>query len=202
MNKIVKDTVIKQDSRCKDVQDITYENCHFDHLVFSDLKFERVTFFRCKFSHVFIESFFAKDVSIISSEIFSLSLRGDRKITSKKLFSRIEKKIHSLTFENTKIEELLLGGNLQVINCVFPKGENYLHIRNPFKVYTKCKNIIESDWQGEKKRIGLIHIQTFLNKGVENQNEDFVTYSDNNFIEENINEILKSVFSLIKEVNS
>jgi hypothetical protein len=203
MNIVIKDSIIKQDCSQKEFLKTTFENCHFDHLIYSDIKLVDVTFLRCKFTHVFMESFYAKDISIVGCEILSMSLRGDRKITERKLFQiPFDRKIESVKFENTRIEELVLGGNLQIVNCDFPKGENYLHIKEPFKIYSKCKNYIAKNWEGEKKRLGLIEIQKFfLDKQVEKQNEDFIAYAYNSDLDSDVNGTIKSVFTLVKELS-
>lgn len=187
----------------QDIINVTFENCLFDHLILSDLHLEKVRFIDCKFDHVFLESFYASNVSILKSKILSLSLRGNRKITSKKLFGSIkDRRIEKVDFDDTSILELVLGGDLQVVNCDFPEGDNYLHFKNPFLVYSKCLQHIEEHWEGEKRRIATIVMHDCLSKEVKNQNEDFITFSQNEYLEKETNEIFKSVFSLIKEVST
>jgi hypothetical protein len=205
MNQVIRNISLKDECSLfkKEIIGVTFENCSFDHLVLSDLKFENVEFINCRFDHVFIESFYAKNILIKDSEVSSLSLRGNRKITSKKLFQTVKNKaIEEVRFDNTNIIELILGGNLQVVNCTFPKSVDHLHIKNPFLVYNKCLEYIDKHWEGERKRIGMLELQGCLSKEVEKQNEDFITYSYNDYLEKDINEILQSTFLLIKKACS
>jgi hypothetical protein len=185
------------------IVDVFFENCTFDHLIVSDLHFERVSFVKCTFDHVFVESFCAKDVLFSECSVLSMSLRGDREVTNKRLFQLIKnRQIEEVRFENTNVDDLVLGGNLKIINCDLPQGDNYLRIRNPFLVYNKCLLYINENWTGEQKRIGVISIDSYISKGIVSQNEDFVTFSYNRHLEPSVNEILRSIFLLIKEVSS
>jgi len=206
MNQVIRDVSLKNECSLfrKEVNNTTFINCIFDHLILNDIKIENAEFVRCRFDHVFIESFSAKRVLISNSKISSLSLRGNRKITGKRLFSAIkERKIEEIKFNDNEIDELVLGGNLQIINCQFPMGDNYLHIENPYLIYKKCEEHITTQWEGERRKIGLHAINTFyLDKEVDKQNKDFVIRpSYDIYLDKEANEILMSVFQLLKQIS-
>lgn len=201
MKDLIKNTTFKDECQQSSQKfiNVIFEKCSFENLILSDLKFENVDFLYCKFDHIFVESFTAKRVSFSNSEIESLSLRNHRKITSKKIsWGRDHNVMEEVNFKNSSIKELVLGGNLNIINCAFPKGENYLHIKKPFQVYNECIDFVKEFWEGEKKRIGLIELGNYVSKGVEKQAEDFVVYSHNSFLENEVNKILFDVFQLLK----
>ena len=185
----------------KYVTDIIYEKCIFSELVVHDISFENVSFIECKFNHLFVEAFDAKNILIKNSEISSLSLRGERKITQKKLFKKVRaNQITDLSIYDSEIVELTLGGNLNLNNCRFPTGSNYHHVKNPHSVYSDCLVHVTKYWEGEKRRIGMIELENFyLSKGVDKQNEDFITYSYNSSLDKSTNKIIESVFKLIVE---
>ncbi len=100
-----------------------------------------------------------------------------------------------------EIKELVFEGDLQIENCEFPEGDNYATIDNPHAVYSKALEIISLTWIGENKRLGMDMInQFYLGKEVKNQNIDFITYSENEYLEPNIEKIVHEVFLLVKHL--
>jgi hypothetical protein len=204
MKQIISDIKIKNDCSLfkKGVINVTFQNCSFDNLVLSDIAFENLEFNDCEFNRVLIESFYAKNIRFNNSKINYISLRGARFITKRRFFGRLNKVgMERVEIDNSNyIKEITLGGGIHMKDCSFPSGPNYLHLKNPFKVYTKCFKHVDEHWAGEKKRIGLEAIQTiYLAKDVMEQAENFIVYSPNDYLDKDINDILESLFHLIRE---
>ena len=51
-------------------------------------------------------------------------------------------------------------------------------------------------------KIGVSHINKFyLSKGVDHQNEDFITYTKNEHLDEFINGVIQDVFFIVRDIN-
>lgn len=184
------------------IKDVYYLRCSFANLVISDVLFENLRFVNCTFDRIIIEASSLSNVYIKESKIESISFNGLRKITKRSLFksdkTQTITKLH-LDYSN-EIIETDFSGNLKFQDCVFPQGDNYIHLAKPLIVYQECENEIRKHWDGRKREIGLKEINEFyLSKSVEKQNEDFVVYSENQYLDEEINGYIRSVFDLVRD---
>ena len=183
------------------ISDLCYQNCNFTNLVVSDISCFNIKFVNCKFDHVFIESSFFNTINVADSLISSLSIRGNREITSHNIFrKRKNGSIEMVDFsQGNLIKELKLCGNLNIKDCKFPNDNYYIHFKEPYKVYKKVLDHILNYWKDEKLKIGMAELEKFyLAKQVENQNEDFISYAKNDYLDDSINNIIFEVFNLIR----
>lgn len=190
-------------NNCKveDVVDVTYIDCYFKDLVMSDLTINNVIFSNCVFDRIIIENSSLTNIRFTQSQILSLTVRGEREISRKRLFGKKSKGVmKNVNFDGSNsFEDVQFSKNLQFNNCHFPESSNLMHLTNPHKIYLATLAIIKNEWKGKKRSIGLKEVEMFyLGKNVENQNEDFITFLPNTHLDKETNEIIRDVFDLIK----
>lgn len=179
---------------------VEFESSKFKNVLISDIKLVSVKFHDCFFDSVIIEASHIEDIVVSGSEIKSISVRGNREITKGSIFKkRRQGLLKGLQLDSSnKIGEVSLKGNLQIEECTFPESENFLHIKNPYKIYGSCLDIIKRDWNVADQQLALTEIEKFyMGKNIEDQKEDFLTFETNSYLTEDQNQIIRKVFDLI-----
>jgi uncharacterized protein YjbI with pentapeptide repeats len=124
------------------------------------------------------------------------------------IFNRIDPKSFPNLMEHVDFSESELLGvtfshGIDLSQCIFPADESrYIVVNNLPSVYSKVRKIIESEWAGEEKRIGIGFIDTiFFKQDRQDQKMDLIDKSllSDNGTDQRFGD---KFFNLIKEVNS
>lgn len=96
------------------------------------------------------------------------------------LFNRVEPKKYPNEMENVDFSKANLVGvsfshSIDLSECIFPKGEDYILINDLKYTMEKVRYIIESEWKGEDKRKGLVLIDNvYFKKDKQDQLLDII----------------------------
>lgn len=63
--------------------------------------------------------------------------------------------MEEVDFSETKLVGVSFNYGIDLSRCKFPDNENYILVKNLAKTYNRVKEIMNKDWVGEEKRIGL-----------------------------------------------
>jgi uncharacterized protein YjbI with pentapeptide repeats len=124
------------------------------------------------------------------------------------IFHRVNPKkyrnvMENVDFSGAKLIGVSFSHEIDLTNCIFPSDESqYIVVRNLRLVYSKLREIIEKEWTGEYKRLGLGFIDTiYFMRDRDNQPMDIV---DKDLLtdEGKDSDFGEKFFQLIRQVNS
>ena len=121
------------------------------------------------------------------------------------IFNRINVKnyrneMKNIDFSNSKLIGVSFSHEINLQNCTFPKSDQYIFIENLKDTMRKTRAIIESNWEGEYRREGLLLIDNvYFKKDKHDQSDDFI---DTHPIASSDLQFDRVFFNLIKYCNS
>lgn len=96
------------------------------------------------------------------------------------LFNKVDTKKYPNRMQNVDFSEAKLIGvsfsnSIDLSKCIFPEDNDYIIINNLKYTMEKARYIIESEWQGEDKRRGMLLIESvYFKKDKQDQSKDII----------------------------
>jgi uncharacterized protein YjbI with pentapeptide repeats len=123
------------------------ENCIFSNCNLKETNFDGSRFINTKFI----------------GELHSLWFSGYSSLAQKStlgIFNRVNPRdypneMKNVDFTESKLIGVVFKNAIDISECLFPKDENYILIKNIHSTYKKAIKIIENEWEGENRRIGI-----------------------------------------------
>lgn len=188
--KYYKVNFIKNTFKYVDFRFPIFDECNFIENNITQVDFDGSRFFNTKFSGI-----------IDSADFRGYSLFASTKILGLfKVFDplKFKNEMINVDFSNCELKYVGFYNDIDLSKCNFPKGDNYLYIKNPSKCYTQAKMTIQNTWKNDKERKEAINIidEFWFPKSKHNMKTDFLTKTKIGGFPMQFTEKL---FSLIKE---
>ena len=168
------------------IKNCTFENCKLVVTVFDGSRFED-----CKF------------IGVLESPLFmGYSVYATKSILG--IFNRVDPHDYPNEMRNVDFLEAKLVGasfthDINLDKCKLPVGDEYIIIKNLESTMEAARKVIETDWQGEEKRLGLGVIdKIYFKEGKHGKGKSIINMTPVN--SSNL-EFEKKFYSLIKRFN-
>lgn len=188
-------------------QKIRFLKCNFNKAIFRFPVISDCIFEHCRLNEIDFDGSRMKNVKFIG-RFDSGWIRG-YSLFAKKRSNFFLKKINPLDYPNSMdnvdfsasdLEDITFSHDVDLSKCSFPIGEQYLLVKHLEKTYSCVKMVIEKEWKGEYKRVGLFMIDNhYYSKEKQRMNIDFIRQMPSDFPDANFG---LSLFLLISQCNS
>lgn len=170
------------------------ENCSFENCNLKETAFDGSRFKECKFIGI-LDSIWFRGYAVYAQKSIL------------KIFNRFNpqdypNRMINVDFTQAKLIGVSFEYSIDLSKCQFPTDNNYLLVKNLKSTYSKAREIIDKEWEGEAKRLGLGYIdQIFFCPKRQDQMMDFI---DKHILERygKNKDINERFFDLIKSLNS
>lgn len=143
------------------------ENCNFENCNLFKTDFDGSRFKDCKFKGT-LDSLWFRGYSTHATK----SILG--------IFNRVNpqkypNKMINVDFTQSKLIGVAFEYSIDLSSCKFPEDENYILVKNLKETYSKAQKIIDKEWEGEDKRVGLGFIEDiYFTPKTKNQPNDLI----------------------------
>lgn len=168
------------------VKDCTFENCK---LLATNFDGSRLS--NCKFLGEVNSPWFRGYSTTANKSILGLFNR----INVKEYLNKME----NVDFSNAKLIGVSFSHEINLQICKFPESDEYIFVKDLKSTMEQVRAIIESNWQGEYKKKGLLLIdEIYFKKDKFNQRNDFI---DTRPIDSSDLQFDNKFFNLIRDFN-
>lgn len=123
------------------------ENCEFVDCKLKEIDFDGSRFKNCRFKGLF-ESGWINGYAIYAST----GVLGIFNTVNPKDFPN---KMENVDFSEAELDDVLFQHGVDLTGCEFPSQNKYIIVKRLDKVYSKVTDVIERQWEGENRRVGL-----------------------------------------------
>jgi hypothetical protein len=152
---------------------VEFLNTNLSKVLFYFTRIESCLFNGCKIKETDFDGSRFKDCSF-KGKIDSAWFRGRSENAHKPIliffyknsFGQIRNEMVNVDFSECELDDVMFENGIKLGKCSFPSDDKYIIIRDVPAVYRKLAAFIESNWEGESKRIALFWIENlyFSNK--------------------------------------